>query len=74
MIYSVEQEALQFFISKFVKEVFGFESVEASIVDAKENTLANNVFNTKFINANLLESVAPALKKKKITKTGFRNS
>lgn len=60
--------SIAIFISKFVKEVFGFESIETSIFDAKENTLANNVFNTKFINANLLESIAPALKKKRLPK------
>lgn len=60
--------SIAIFISKFVREVIGFEGVETSIYDARENAISNNVFNTKFFNANLYESVAPILKKKRIPK------
>jgi 23S rRNA (uracil1939-C5)-methyltransferase len=51
------------YISKFAKEVYGFESVESSIFDAKENLQINNVQNVKFIQADLYKSFLPALSK-----------
>jgi 23S rRNA (uracil1939-C5)-methyltransferase len=49
------------FISKFAKEVYGFESVESSIFDAKENLQINDVENVKFIQADLYKSFLPTL-------------
>jgi len=49
------------YIFKFAKEVYGFESVESSIFDAKENLQINNVENVKFIQADLYKSFLPTL-------------
>ena len=50
------------YISKFAKEVFGFEAVESSIYDAKENLEINGVENVKFIQADLYKSFLPYTK------------
>jgi 23S rRNA (uracil1939-C5)-methyltransferase len=47
------------YISKFSKEVYGFEAVESSIYDAKENLEINKVENVKFIQADLYKSFLP---------------
>jgi len=49
------------YISKFAKEVYGFESVESSIFDAKENLELNKVQNVKFIQADLYKSFLPGI-------------
>jgi 23S rRNA (uracil1939-C5)-methyltransferase len=49
------------YISKFAKEVYGFENVESSIFDAKENLQINNIQNVEFIQADLYKSLLPML-------------
>jgi 23S rRNA (uracil1939-C5)-methyltransferase len=49
------------YISKFAKGVYGFESVESSIYDAKENLVINKIQNVKFIQADLYKSFLPTL-------------
>jgi 23S rRNA (uracil1939-C5)-methyltransferase len=52
---------ISIFISKNVKEVYAFESVESSIEDAKINAELNEVQNVKFLNANLYKSFLPEI-------------
>ena len=47
------------YISEFVKEVYGFEAVESSIFDGKENLEINNVENVQFVQADLYKSFLP---------------
>jgi 23S rRNA (uracil1939-C5)-methyltransferase len=47
------------YISGKAKEVYGFESVESSIFDAKENLEINKVENVSFIQADLYKSFLP---------------
>jgi 23S rRNA (uracil1939-C5)-methyltransferase len=47
------------YISSFAKEVYGFESVESSIYDAKENLEINKVENVSFVQADLYKSFLP---------------
>jgi 23S rRNA (uracil1939-C5)-methyltransferase len=49
------------YISEFAKEVYGFEAVESSIFDAKENLQINDVKNVKFIQADLYKSFLPVI-------------
>jgi 23S rRNA (uracil1939-C5)-methyltransferase len=44
------------YVSEFAKEVYGFESVESSIYDAKENLEINKIENVTFIQADLYKS------------------
>lgn len=44
------------YVSEFAKEVYGFESVESSIYDAKANLEINKVDNVTFIQADLYKS------------------
>jgi len=44
------------YVSEFAKEVYGFESVESSIYDAKENLEINKVENITFVQADLYKS------------------
>jgi 23S rRNA (uracil1939-C5)-methyltransferase len=44
------------YVSEFAKEVYGFESAESSIYDAKENLEINKVENVTFIQADLYKS------------------
>jgi 23S rRNA (uracil1939-C5)-methyltransferase len=44
------------YVSEFAKEVYGFESVESSIYDAKENLDINKIGNVTFVQANLYKS------------------
>ena len=44
------------YVSEFAKEVYGFESVESSIYDAKANLEINKVENVTFIQADLYKS------------------
>jgi 23S rRNA (uracil1939-C5)-methyltransferase len=44
------------YISAFAKEVYGFESVESSIYDAKENLEINKIENVSFVQADLYKS------------------
>ena len=47
------------YISGSAKEVYGFESVESSIYDAKENLEINKVENVSFIQADLYKTFLP---------------
>ena len=47
------------YVSQFAKEVYGFESVESSIYDAKENLDINKVENVSFVQADLYKSFLP---------------
>ena len=47
------------YVSKFAKEVYGFEAVESSIFDANANLEINDVKNVKFIQADLYKSFLP---------------
>lgn len=44
------------YVSEFAKEVYGFESVESSIYDAKENLDINKIENVSFVQADLYKS------------------
>jgi 23S rRNA (uracil1939-C5)-methyltransferase len=44
------------YVSGFAKEVYGFESVESSIYDAKENLEINKIENVSFVQADLYKS------------------
>jgi len=44
------------FVSAFAREVYGFESVESSIYDAKENLDINKIENVTFVQADLYKS------------------
>jgi 23S rRNA (uracil1939-C5)-methyltransferase len=44
------------FVSPFAREVYGFESVESSIYDAKENLYINKIENVTFVQADLYKS------------------
>lgn len=47
------------YVSAFAKEVYGFESVESSIYDAKENLDINKIENVSFVQADLYKSFLP---------------
>ena len=47
------------YISEKSKEVYGFESVESSIFDGKENLELNNIENVSFVQADLYKSFLP---------------
>ncbi|MBS3944500.1 MAG: 23S rRNA (uracil(1939)-C(5))-methyltransferase RlmD [Melioribacter sp.] len=51
------------FISENVKQVYGFESVESAIADAKVNTELNNVKNFTPLHADLNRSFLPIIEK-----------
>jgi 23S rRNA (uracil1939-C5)-methyltransferase len=50
------------YVSKFAKEVYGFEAVESSIFDANANLEINEVKNVKFFQADLYKSFLPFTK------------
>jgi len=56
------------YISKKVKEVYAFESVESAIEDAKTNAELNNVDNVSFFKADLYKSFLPLIEERKIPK------
>lgn len=47
------------FVSAYAKEVYGFESVESSIYDAKANLDINKIENVTFVQADLYKSFLP---------------
>ncbi len=47
------------FISGFVKKVYGFESIDSAVADARVNSELNKVNNTEFIQADLNKSFVP---------------
>ncbi|OGU70690.1 MAG: 23S rRNA (uracil-5-)-methyltransferase RumA, partial [Ignavibacteria bacterium RBG_16_34_14] len=56
------------YISKNVKEVYAFESVESAIEDAKVNAELNEIKNVRFFNADLYKSFIPVIEENKIPK------
>ena len=56
------------YVSKKVKEVYAFESVESAIEDAKTNAELNSIDNVKFFNADLYKSFLPLIEEQKIPK------
>ncbi len=50
------------FVSEMVAKVYGFESVESAVKDAKVNCELNDVNNTEFITADLNKSFFPKVK------------
>jgi len=56
------------FISEYVKEIYGFESVVPAIEDAKVNIELNNTNNFQPILADLNKSFLPAIEERKIPK------
>jgi 23S rRNA (uracil1939-C5)-methyltransferase len=59
---------ISLYISKFVKQVFAFESVESAIKDAEVNGALNNVNNVKFYKADLYKSMMPVVEEDNIPK------
>ena len=57
---------ISIFVSQSVKEVYGFESVEAAIEDANTNSLLNGISNTRFFKADLNKSFLPAVRESSI--------
>jgi 23S rRNA (uracil1939-C5)-methyltransferase len=58
------------YISKKVKEVYAFESVESAIEDAKTNSGLNDIDNVHFFIADLYKSFLPMIEESKIPKPG----
>ncbi len=56
------------FISKYVKQIYGFESVEPAIEDAKINIGINSISNFLPILADLNKSLIPLIEEKKLPK------
>ncbi|HOP50851.1 MAG TPA: 23S rRNA (uracil(1939)-C(5))-methyltransferase RlmD [Ignavibacteriales bacterium] len=54
------------YVSEYVSKVYGFEVVEQSILDAKENALSNNVTNVEFIHFDLNKSLLPVIQSNSI--------
>ena len=54
------------YLSGKAKKVYGFESVESAVNDAKENVKINDINNVEFIKADLYKSFLPLVKQKKI--------
>jgi len=58
---------ISIFISKYCKEVFAFESVEAAIKDAEENNRINDIRNIKYLTADLNKSFLQIIKNNNLT-------
>jgi len=56
------------FISRHVKQIYGFENVESSIADAVVNISLNNVLNFEPILTDLNKSFLPIIEEKNLTK------
>lgn len=56
------------YISEKAKNIFGFESVESAVNDAKENVKINKIENVNFITADLYKSFLPIAEEKNIPK------
>ncbi|MEM2144375.1 MAG: 23S rRNA (uracil(1939)-C(5))-methyltransferase RlmD, partial [Candidatus Jordarchaeaceae archaeon] len=56
------------FISKNVKEIYGFESMNSAIEDAKVNIELNNIKNFQPLLCDLNKSFVPVIKEKKLPK------
>lgn len=59
---------ISIFVSDYVKQVYGFESVKDAIKDARSNCLENNIENVKPYLADLNKSFLPFLEEKHIPK------
>ncbi|MCB9258912.1 MAG: 23S rRNA (uracil(1939)-C(5))-methyltransferase RlmD [Ignavibacteriales bacterium] len=59
---------ISIFVSKFVKQVYGFESVRDAVKDGKTNCKLNNIENVKSFEVDLNKSFLPFLEEKKIIK------
>jgi len=57
---------ISIYVSDYVKQVYGFESVKSAINDARSNCLANEIKNVKPYLADLNKSFLPMLKEKHI--------
>ena len=57
---------ISIFISSFVKEVFGFESVRSAIKDGKKNCAINKIDNVKSFETDLNKSFLPFLQEKQM--------
>ncbi|NWF89484.1 MAG: 23S rRNA (uracil(1939)-C(5))-methyltransferase RlmD [Ignavibacteriaceae bacterium] len=58
------------YVSEKAKEIFGFESVESAIDDAKVNAELNNISNVKFFNADLYKSFLPIVETNQLPNPG----
>lgn len=56
------------YISEKAKNIFGFESVESAVNDAKENVKINKIENVNFITTDLYKSFLPIAEEKNIPK------
>ena len=54
------------FMSKFVKKVYGIETIPQAIEDAKENAVINNINNVEFLVGNVEEVLPELIGKEKI--------
>ncbi|MBU2491898.1 MAG: 23S rRNA (uracil(1939)-C(5))-methyltransferase RlmD [Bacteroidetes bacterium] len=59
---------ISIFVSKNAKMVFGFESVDPAVADAKVNAEINNIKNVRFFTANLDKSFLSIIKEKNTPK------
>lgn len=59
---------ISIFISKFVQEVYGFESVRTAIKDGKNNCKINEIENVKSFETDLNKSFLPKIEEKKTNK------
>jgi len=59
---------ISIFISEKAKAVYGFENVQSSIADAKQNAELNNIDNVHFFEANLYKSFLPIVEKNNLPK------
>ena len=59
---------ISIYVSRSAKMVFGFETVEPAVADAKVNAELNNVKNVRFYTANLDKSFLPIIKEKNTPK------
>jgi 23S rRNA (uracil1939-C5)-methyltransferase len=59
---------ISIFISEYVKQVYGFESVKDAIKDARSNCIENEIANVKPYLADLNKSLLPFLEEKHIPK------
>jgi len=50
---------ISIYVSEFAKEVYGFETVESSIYDAKANLELNKIENVSFVQADLYKTFLP---------------
>lgn len=59
---------ISIFVSEKAKEVYGFENVDSSIADAKQNAELNNVKNVHFYKADLYKTMLPIVSSNNLPK------